>query len=49
MSDKAGKLFEVAEGQQGYFTAGQAVACGARVPARNVAIQSSSAHVHPHE
>jgi len=28
MNDKEERLFEVAEGQQGYFTAGQAVACG---------------------
>ena len=28
MSDKADRLFEVAESQRGYFTAGQAAACG---------------------
>ena len=28
MNDKEKLLFEIAEGQQGYFTAGQAVACG---------------------
>jgi predicted transcriptional regulator of viral defense system len=28
MNDKADRLFEVAESQQGYFTAGQAVECG---------------------
>lgn len=27
MNDNENRLFEIAEGQQGYFTAGQAVAC----------------------